>query len=359
MFNKEITFDRFIRGTIAIALIVGACLLLKHLSLVLIPFFVAWLLAYLLYPIVSFLQYRCRLRYRILCIFLTLALVGGTIGGLFALSVPTITEECSHLRNVAADYMERGSNHASIPLAVQDFFKDYVTQEGIASLLHEENVVAGIKKFAPKAWEMLWSTAGILLNIIASLIGLLYLFFLLVDYEKYSKGWIEYVPQSKRKLVQKLVDDVEHGMSGYFRGQALVALSNCVMFTIGFYLIGFPVPVGMGLFVGVISFVPYIQLLGFIPAIILALLHSAETGDSFWWLMCGVVLVYSVVQIIQDAVVTPKVMGKIMGLSPAIVLLSLSIWGYMFGIVGLIIALPATTLISSYYRNYISAPKPD
>ena len=142
-------------------------------------------------------------------------------------------------------------------------------------------------------------------------------------------------------------------MSGYFRGQALVALSNCIMFSVGFLLVGFPMPIGLGIFIGVISFVPYLQLIGFLPALVLALLKTFDSGESFWWMMGSVVLVYCVVQVIQDAVVTPKVMGHIMGLSPAVILLSLSIWGYLLGVIGLIIALPATTLLLAYYRRFV------
>lgn len=68
-------------------------------------------------------------------------------------------------------------------------------------------------------------------------------------------------------------------------------------------------------------------------------------------------LVYIVVQVLQDTIVTPHVMGKIMGLSPAVILLSLSVWGYILGIVGLIIALPVTTLMISYYRRYVIGNK--
>ena len=63
------------------------------------------------------------------------------------------------------------------------------------------------------------------------------------------------------------------------------------------------------------------------------------------------------VQVLQDTIVTPHVMGKIMGLSPAVILLSLSVWGYILGIVGLIIALPVTTLMISYYRRYVIGNK--
>ena len=159
-------------------------------------------------------------------------------------------------------------------------------------------------------------------------------------------------------MAQMLMSDISHGMSGYFRGQALVALSNCVMFSVGFLIIGFPMPIALGLFIGLISFVPYVQVVGILPATILALLRAADTGQNFWLLIGGVILVYIVVQILQDTVVTPLVMGNITGLSPAIILLSLTVWGYMLGIIGLIIALPLTTLMISYYKRFIIGEEP-
>ena len=95
-----------------------------------------------------------------------------------------------------------------------------------------------------------------------------------------------------------------------------------------------------------------------VPAIILALLRATESGDNFWLLMGGVLLVYIVVQIIQDILVTPHVMGKIMGLSPAIILLALSVGGYLLGILGLILALPVTTLLLLYYKQYFVEEHP-
>ncbi len=353
MFNKEITFDRFIRGVITLLLLAVGCFMLHYLSSVLIPFFLAWFVAYLLHPVVTFLQVRCRLRNRLLCIILTLTFVFGALGATVWFGVPLLIEECVHCKNVLLNYVSGNANHPGVPAAVHEFVKENLGREEIVRILREENVSNVLKNAVPKLWEMLWSTANVIFSLVSSLIALLYLFFLLKDYEKYSTGWVRYVPKARRDLVMKLVADVEHGMSGYFRGQVLVAMSNCVMFSVGFWLIGIPFPVGLGCFIGIISFVPYLQLLGFLPATLLALLNAVETGSSFWWMMGGVVLVYCVVQVIQDAVVTPKVMGRIMGLSPGIVLLSLSVWGYMLGIIGLIIALPATTLLMSYYRNFI------
>ena len=354
MIRKEINFDRFVRGLLALAVIVILYLLLSYLSPVLLPFFLAWVAAYMLYPIVRFLQYKCHLRNRILCIFLTIAIVAASVAAVAYLVVPPFVEEFSNVKEVAMRYIGKTARYQdSLPQSVQEFIQNNVSQEKIEKLLQEKDVQTAIKNILPKAWNFLWSTAGWIINLLASLIGLLYFFFLLKDYELYADGWQKFVPKGKRSIVSQSVSDIETGMNGYFRGQALVALSNCVMFSLGFWIIGFPLPLALGCFIGLISFVPYLQVVGILPAAVLALLHAADTGENFWILIGGVLLVYIVVQVLQDSIVTPYVMGNITGLSPAVILLSLSVWGYMLGIIGLIIALPTTTLMISYYRRYI------
>ena len=352
--KKEITFDRFIRGALVVGGLLLAGYIISYLSTVLLPFFVAVAIAYLLFPIVRFLQYKCRLKNRILSIFVALALLLGTLTALAYIIVPPFLNEFSHIKEVAINFLKDPKMQEKvIPPPVLHFIQERISAARIEQLLSSKDVQEAARKILPKAWDVIWSTAGVILNILASLIGLLYLFFLLKDYERYAYGWINFVPYSRREIARQLVGDIKQGMNGYFRGQALVALSNCIMFSVGFWIIDFPIPVGLGCFIGLISFVPYLQVVGFIPALFLALLRAADTGQSFWLLFGGVFLVYIVVQVLQDTIVTPHVMGKIMGLSPAVILLSLSVWGYILGIVGLIIALPVTTLMISYYRRYV------
>ena len=142
-------------------------------------------------------------------------------------------------------------------------------------------------------------------------------------------------------------------MNKYFRGQAMVAFCVGILFSIGFLIIDFPMAVGLGLFIGLLNMVPYLQLIGFVPTILLAIVKAAETGQNFWMIMLMAVIVFAVVQAIQDAILTPKIMGHVTGLNSAIILLSLSIWGSLMGILGMIIALPMTTLLISYYQKYI------
>ena len=147
--------------------------------------------------------------------------------------------------------------------------------------------------------------------------------------------------------------DVKSGMNAYFRGQSLIALCVGILFCIGFLIIDFPMAIGLGLFIGLLNLIPYLQLVGFIPTVILALVKAADTGQSFWLILLCALAVFAVVQTIQDVFLTPRIMGHAMGLKPAIILLSLSIWGSLLGIIGLIIALPLTTLLISYYRRFI------
>jgi predicted PurR-regulated permease PerM len=111
--------------------------------------------------------------------------------------------------------------------------------------------------------------------------------------------------------------------------------------------------IALGVFIGMLNMVPYMQLIGFIPTILLAIVKSADTGQNFWVIFLSALVVFAVVQVIQDTLLTPKIMGKVTGLNAAIILLSLSIWGSLLGVLGMIIALPMTTLLLNYYQKYI------
>ena len=353
MFGKEINFDRFVRGLIFMTVLVVGYFLVCYLSPVLLPFVVAWAFAYILYPVVNFFQYKCRLHFRMLSILVTLVIVIGIISALLYLAIPVMLEELLHLKDVAIAYVSGGTGADSLPEVVQKFIRENSDKLRIERLLNEKDLMSGLKEALPRVWNMLLSTANVLISIVSSLIALLYLVFMLNDYDRVKKGWIRFVPKSKRSMAKKIVSDIDNGMSGYFRGQALVALANCVLFSVGFIIIGFPMPVGLGVFIGLISFIPYVQLLGFFPATVLAILCSVDTGRNFWMLMLGVIAVYCIVQVLQDSIITPHIMGKILGLRPAVVLLSLTVWGYLLGIIGLIIALPLTQILISYYRHYV------
>lgn len=353
LFNKPFTFDRVMRIVFGIALISGLVYLVTLLRNALLPFLIAWLLAYMMQPFVKFFQCKLGLRSRVLSIIALLVSMLLIITLLVVMVVPSITAEADKTIELLRSH-DPGEGHIPfIPQAWLEYLEANVDFTQLMDYLNKDNLLKAIKQIAPQVWSFLSNTFSVLLSITIVFMILLYFIFILLDYEKIANGWPQLIPGKYRPFVEGLVEDVEYNMNRYFRGQALIALCVGVLLAIGFKIIDFPLAVTLGLFIGVLNMIPYMQTIGIIPMLILALLRSAETGENFWIIFGLALLVLGIVQMIQDLFLTPRIMGKAMGLNPAIILLSLSIWGTLLGFIGLIVALPLTTLCLSYYKRFI------
>lgn len=352
MLNKKITFDRFIRWSIITIIVFTVLFILNYLSGVLLPFAVAWLFAYLLYPTVKFVQFKMRVRSRGVAIILTLLFVIAIIGLIFYLIIPPMIEQFDRLGEIVTRYLHSTRQAESIPATIRDWLRD--NKESIQQFFNRKDVADAVKSALPQVFTVLTETANIIISIAASLITLMYLFFILLDYEYLSNGWIKIFPKSIRPFWKSLMGDVEREMNNYIRGQSLVSLIMGILFCICFTIIDFPMAIGLGILIGIMNLVPYLHTFALIPAAFLALMKAADTGDNFWVIMAYVVAIFCIVQVIIEMIVIPKVMGKAMGLNPAILLLSLSVWGTVLGFIGLIIALPMTTILITYYQRYVT-----
>lgn len=353
MERKKITFDSFIRAVILGAIIIGVLMLLKRLSGVLLPFFLAWLIAYLIYPLVSFFQHKLRLKNRIISIFcalFTLSVIGSVA---FYLLVPPMIQEFLRVKDLLIEYFSTTHTASNVPTTLSEFIRQNIDLHILEQMFSQENILDALKVTVPKLWSLISESINLLFGFFTVFLILLYIVFILLDYESISEGWAHLMPKKYRKTVTGILNDVKDGMNRYFRGQALVALCVGILFSIGFLIIDFPLAIGLGLFIGALNMVPYLQIIGFVPTIMLAILKAADTGDNFWIIIASAAAVFIIVQIIQDGYLVPRIMGKITGLNPAIILLSLSIWGSLMGMLGMIIALPLTTLMLSYYQRYI------
>ncbi len=353
MNENKITFDQVIRWILLLAGSVGIVLLTNRLSSVLLPFFIAWLLAYMLYPLVHFIQYKLRFPGRVLSIVAAILFVLGAIAGIVALILPPLMEEMAKLRQLVSVHFHDTPIQAHVSNFIGKAIREYADGHSVFSLLRESNFVEAIQSAMVQLWELVSGTLSVALGVLGFFVVLLYMFFILMDYEKLSNDWTRLIPSGKRKFASMIVHDVKNGMNAYFRGQALIAFFVGILFSIGFLIIDFPMAIGLGLFIGFLNLVPYLQTIGFVPTILLALLKAADTGQNFWLILLMALAVFVVVQLIQDLYLTPRIMGKAMGLKPAVILLSLSVWGSLLGIIGIIIALPLTTLLLSYYRRYV------
>ena len=353
---KEYNLDTITRGVITIVVIIGLYLLTRRLSSVLLPFLVSWIIAYLMNPLVSFLQYKCRLKNRGLSIVAAFAVVAGVVAAIIAIIVPMISREVAVLSDYITFYLETVDTQKVLSFLPADLQQEYVElleNLDVSKLMQDEKFMELVQKLMPKVWSVVSGSVSALMGLAVVAICVLYVIFILLDYESLTNSWSSMIPLKYRAAAESLMSDLENGMNSYFRGQATVASIVGVLFAVGFEIIGLPLGILIGLFIGVLNMVPYLQTIGIIPCVILGVLQAAETGRSIWLIFALIGIVFVVVQLIQDMFLTPKIMGDVTGLHPAIILLALSIWGSLLGIVGMIIALPLTTLMISYYKRFI------
>ncbi len=349
------TFDRdtIIRGIISLAVFVALFLLIKRLSGVLLPFLVSFVIAYMLAPIVDFFQHKCRLKNRVLSVIVTLVLAVGIVVGAVAALTPAISREMTTLSKSAKEFAANFDADKYLPEHASEQLTEFLSNTDFTDILSNPDIQQTIKNLVPKLGSWISSGLSTLAGLAVVFVCLLYIIFLLIDYEKISKNWANYVPERYRHNIQTLMSDLDKHMNGYFRGQALIASIVGILFAIGFQIIGLPMGIAMGLIIGVFNLIPYMQALGIPPCILLGLIQSAETGRPVWVIGLCITAVFVIVQSIQDLVLTPKIMGNVTGMGPAMILLCLSIWGSLLGIVGMIIALPITTLLISYYKRFV------
>ena len=354
--SKEITFDKFIRWAGIAVILLVVLYITNYLSSVLLPFFVAWFFAYLLYPIVKFIETKLHIKVRAISILLAMSAAIGVLGLVLWLIIPPMIDQFDKLGDVITRWLHQTTHTNNLTGFIKEWMQ--TNQTLIEKYLKSKDFSEALKSAMPKVFSVVGQTASIIISIVASMITLLYMFFILLDYEILTANWVRIFPKKNRPFWHELMADVERELNNYIRGQGMVALCMGIMFCIGFTIIDFPMAIGLGILIGIMDLVPYLHTFALIPTAFLAMLKAADTGQNFWMVFGLAFLVFCVVQVITDMIVTPKIMGKAMGLNPAILLLSLSVWGALLGFIGLIVALPLTTLLIAYWQRYVTKEKP-
>jgi predicted PurR-regulated permease PerM len=350
--NRKYDFDRVVRILVAVGTLVGGYLLLSYLSDILIPFGVAFVLAYLLNPIATFFQKKTK--NRILAVSVTFVLFLGAVGLVIGLLVPRVIAELSGISQFVAEYAHKGPEywqHARdrLPPEVITVLHDLIRSDKVQDL-----AATAAQKVAPGLWGVVTGALSIVLALMTVIIVLMYLVFLLIDFQRVESTWKDYLPPQHRDAIVEFLEDFNGALSKYFRGQTIVALAVGILFAIGFSIVGIRLAIVLGLLIGLLNMVPYLQNVAIVPAFLLALLRYLERGEGFWWYIIGVALVFIIVQLIQDAILVPKIMGDVTGLRPAVIMLSIFVWGKLLGFMGLLLAIPLTVLAVTYYERMIA-----
>ena len=328
--------------------------LISYLSDVLIPFVIAALLAYLINPLVKTLEKRIKNRSAAIAISLFLLLF--TIYLFIAYVVPSIAGEFSNMAKTVSNVIKdekidrKAINYVQEDLWV--YIKTFLSSPEFKEMLNFSNISSAAREVLPSLWSIFSGTINFIFGFVVIFIILLYLVFILADYDKIKTDWKALVPKKYADVIERVLKDFESAMRAYFRAQTLIAAIVGFLFALGFWIIDLPLGITLGVLIGVLNLVPYLQTIAILPATLSALVYSLQSDVNFWTMMLLVLLIFAIIQVIQDAILTPKIMGKTTGFNAAYILLSLSIWSKLLGFLGLLLALPLSFLLRSYYQEY-------
>ncbi len=370
--------DRVVRTLLSACTLVGLVLLLRYLSDALMPFAVALLIAYLLNPVVNVVEGV--LKHRAVAVLVTV--LGGLllIGVAVAVSIPLVGAQLSDFHSLLAELRDEAAESVSAPssdtgesveaerslgqrfdalIAAQSDDRVRWGLERVRETVTSEDfdlegwAVELARRLAPGIWGVVTGAVSFVLGLTGLVVVLLYVVFLLNDFRLVERIWKDQLPPRYRQPVVHFLEEFRVAMGRYFRGQFVVASCVGVLFAIGFTLIDLRMGILLGAFVGMLNMVPYVQCVGLVPASVLAILRAVEHESSIAVSLMLTFGVFVVVQLIQDSLLTPRILGKATGLRPAIILLGVFVWGKLLGFLGLVLAIPLTCLGLAYYRRWV------
>lgn len=352
-FRKPFTFDRVARICFTLLIVGFIAWALVSLSSYLIPFALAWLLAYLMLPLVHWLQTKAHIRPRWVAVVLVLLFSLGIVVGILALLIPSITNEISKGWGMLQKYDVGAYLLSLLPEELSSKSSLIAKGQELLGQININEFFSSVGDVFSKGWGLIESTFSAITGATVIFIFLFYLVAMLLDFDKVRKGFFEILPESIRPFMQELGTITGYYINAYFRGQALIALICTVILGVGFTIIGLPMGITLAIFIGVLNMIPYLQVLGYIPLVLLVGLQSLSTGDNFFLLLLAAVAVVSISDALQSFVLTPSIQGQSLGIHPVVIMLSLTVWGALLGFLGLLFALPLTMIIYTIYMKYV------
>ena len=329
-----------------LAVAAGAAMLLWVLGPALAPLILALVFAYLLWPLVRVLERR-RVP-RALATTVTVLFAMLAVSALALLLVPIVTTVLPQLRSQWPGMLDK-FNHIVAP-QLANFGVNVDTDTLKASIM--KSFDGNMEEWGAK----LLNSARIGGSWLATIAGFLVLvpvlvFYLLIDAEAVTGGAWNLVPPKARAGLERFLGECDTMLRQYLRGQLAVMGAMALIYSFGLMLTGLNLAWPIGVFTGLAVFIPY---LGYTTGLVLALM-SAAIQFSGWHGVAEVAAVYAIGQVLESFVLTPRLVGERIGLSPLAVILALLVFGEVFGFVGVLVCLPVTALLVVASRHALNA----
>ncbi|MFC3039148.1 AI-2E family transporter [Virgibacillus xinjiangensis] len=304
------------------------------------PFLVSCLLAYLLYPIVQKLhQWEIPRSAAILLIYILF--FGGTSYAIYQV-YPAVVHQLQDLNRQLPVFIDMYQElvyqlyeyTSFLPETVHDKMDQWVArvETGVENLL--DKLVGGFAKI----FEMV-----VFLTVIPVLV-----FYFLKDYRTISGFFIKLLPKKYRPQISRMAHAIDESLGNYIRGQLLVCLFVGLASWIAFQFLGLKYALLLAIFMGITNIIPYFgPIIGAVPAVAIALTMSSH-------LVIFVLLAVFIVQVIEGNLLSPYIVGKSIDIHPVAIIFILLLGGQLFGIAGMIIAVPALTIGKVVIRHLIA-----
>jgi predicted PurR-regulated permease PerM len=348
--DSDIIISRKQLWRIAIVVAVAAVSigLLYLLRNALIPVFVSLLLAYLMDPVVGKLQSKYINRSFAIVILAVLLVVTLWVAG--TLIVVQTEKEIVDLSKDFPQYLQRAEEKIE-PLAQQYLgietpknIDEMMSQVGTYVSKLDVSALKPVTDFIGKATSKTLHYLGLLFELI---IIPVFLFYFLRDWQDLKNKVKGYIPFAYRDyLVAKFVQ-IDEVLGAFIRGQLTVCLLLGLMYSVGLWIVGTDLALVIGITSGLAFIVPYMgTILGIVAGTILTLL---EFGLS--WRILGVFAVFGVAHAIEGGILTPRILGNKVGLSPVVVIIALLVGADLLGFLGILIAVPAAAVLNVFIKD--------
>ncbi len=316
----------------ALGILVLLTVLLVSGQIILVPLLISLALAYLLSPVVDMFERRGWSRPSSVLLTLTAATVAFILILIFIL--PSFWEQLTRSYNQAKELVSDPSRVEPLISRIK------ATSPQIAKLFERLQDPLELERIRGYAFGWLQSGLFRLVDVTASILDLLlipfFLYYLLADYAAMRERIERLIPPRFRHIATDLLGKINHVLSSYVRSQLLIALVMGMLYTVGFFGLRVPLALTLGMLSGLLNFVPYLgTLIGMGLSLAFVALDGAGIGRFI-----GVIAVFIIVQSVEGYYLTPRLLGSRLNMHPLWVLVAIMIGGNLFGLLGIILAVP-------------------
>lgn len=334
----KISAMRLLRTLLVLVIAIIVIIFLNSIRTIFIPFVLGFIIAYILEPFVGMFEKRMP---RDAAIFLIYAFVGVTLFVTFYYVFPVLFRELNRLLKAIPEYthefqnmlwsVQIGYDRVPIPEGVRQ-----VTDRTIGQM---EMILIGVIEGLVNSLMNLFSQTFNF--VLAPVLG----YYFLKEYPHLGKLILEFIPLRYRHEIKEIGGEINTVLKEFIRGNLVVAFFVAVLAALGMYIIGMDFPIFIGIVVGITNFIPYFgAIISTIPVVFLALLKSR-------WLAVYVLGLMIFIQQIEGNIIAPKIIGDCVGLHPLVIIFALLAGGHVWGIGGMLLAVPLAAVLKILIRH--------